>query len=559
MAAGKAGARAVTFDANGDAQADVVIVGTGVVGAMIADQLAGAGHAVLMLDYGLRLDRGQVVENWRNMPFENRLGSDYQGLYPQSPLAPAPLYFPKNNYVGLSGPDGAGFQQGYLRAVGGTTWHWAASCWRHLPVDLKMRSTYGVGRDWPISYEELEPYYCRAEEEMGVAGPNDPALQSPAERSRPYPMDMVPWNHGDRRVAEIVNPHGYRSVPIPQGRSTRPWRGRPTCCGNNNCQPICPIGAMYNGIHHVQYAEEKGAKVLAQAVVYRLDTDAGNRVTAVHWYDARRQSHQARGRMFVLACNGVETPRLLLLAANAANPRGIANSSDQVGRNMMDHSGFHCTFLAREPIWTGRGPAQSSCLVGPRDGAFRSEYSANKMILNNISRVAPATQQALKMGLVGKALDEEIRRRAIFGVDFSISLEPLPGQHNRLTLSTTRRDPLGLACPDIYYDVGDYVRKGAEAAKKQLEHIGSLFGAVEFNITQSLNANNHIMGGTIMGSDPRDSVVDGNCRAHDHANLWLPGGGAMPSASVVNSTLSMAALGLRAADDIARSLARQRT
>jgi len=411
-------------------------------------------------------------------------------------------------------------------------------------------------RSRPISYEELEPYYCRAEQEMGVSGPNDPALQSPVERSQPYPMDMVPWGYGDKRFAEIVNPYGYRSVPIPQGRSVKPWKERPACCGNNNCQPICPIGAMYSGINHVQSAERKGAQVIAEAVVYKIDTDDNNRVTAVHWYDAGKKSHRASGKAFVLACNSIETPRLLLLAANPRNPNGIANSSDQVGRNMMDHSGFHCTFLANEPIWTGRGPAQSSCLVGPRDGKFRSEYSANKMILNNISRVGPATQQALKLGLVGKELDDEIRRRAAYGVDLSISLEPLPDPANRLTLSPTRRDPLGLACPDIHYDVGDYVRRGAEAAHKQLEEIGRLFKAVEFDITTSLNANNHIMGGNIMGSNPNDSVVDGNCRTHDHANLWLPGGGAMPSASVVNSTLSMAALGLKAADAISQTLAK---
>ncbi|MFM0069375.1 GMC oxidoreductase [Paraburkholderia aspalathi] len=130
----------------------------------------------------------------------------------------------------------------------------------------------------------------------------------------------------------------------------------------------------------------------------------------------------------------------------------------------------------------------------------------------------------------------------------------MPDPNNRLTLSKTRRDPLGLACPDIHYDVGDYVRDGATAAHAQLEHIGKLFGAVEFEITTSLNANNHIMGGTIMGSDPKDSVVDGDCRAHDHANLWLPGGGAMASASVVNTTLSMVALGIKAADSIQKTL-----
>lgn len=540
---------------DGDAIADVCIVGSGVVGALIAEHLAGAGHAVLMLDAGLRISRAQAVENWRNMPFANRVGSDYQGLYPQSPMAPAPLYWPKNDYVGLSGPDGNGFQQGYLKTVGGTTWHWAASSWRHLPVDLRMRSTYGVGRDWPISYEELEPFYCLAEEKMGVAGPNDPALQSPPERSRPYPMDMVPWGYADRRMAEVVNPHGWNLVPIPQGRSTRPWKGRPTCCGNNNCQPICPIGAMYNGIHSVEAAEALGAVTLAEAVVYRIDTDETNRVTSVHYYDAQHVSHRVTAKAFVLACNALETPRLLLAAANARNPNGIANSSDQVGRNMMDHSGFHARFTANEPLWIGRGPAQSSCMVGPRDGAFRSEYSANKVILYNINQAPQMAQAAINDGFVGAALEAEIRRRTTHGVDLSISLEPLPDPNNRVTLSTRRRDPHGIPCPDVHYDVGDYVRKGYAASVEQLRGIGALFGATDFHATTSLNANNHIMGGTIMGADPRDSVTNGDCRAHDHANLWLPGGGPMPSASVVNSTLTMAALGLKAAADISRRLA----
>ncbi|AQS87717.1 choline dehydrogenase [Neoasaia chiangmaiensis] len=530
--------------------ADVVVVGTGVVGAMIAHQMAQQGHSVIMLEAGLRRPRGEFVERWRDMSFYNRLHSDFQGLYPQSEKAPAPLYFPPNDYVGLHGPNGSAYQQGYLRVVGGTTWHWAASCWRHLPVDFTMQSSYGVGRDWAISYDELEPYYCRAEEEMGVSGPHDPALQSPAQRSRPYPRDMIPFGYADRRVAELVNPHGFQVVPIPQGRSIQPYGERPGCCGNNNCQPICPIGAMYNGIQHVQRAEALGVRVLDQAVAYRLDTDDHNRITAVHYYDAGHQSHKVTGRAFVLACNGIETPRLLLLAANERNPNGIANSSDQVGRNMMDHSGIHATFLANEPLWFGRGPAQSSCIVGARDGEFRSRYSANKMILNNISRVVPATEQALALGLTGEALDNEIRRRAACGVDLSVSLEPLPDPNNRLTVSKTRKDPHGLGCPDIYYDVGDYVRNGTQAAVDQIRQIAGLLGGTELRITTNYNANNHIMGGCIMGHDPKDSVVDGNCQAHDHPNLWLPGGGAMPSASVVNTTLSMAALGLRAADSI---------
>jgi choline dehydrogenase-like flavoprotein len=534
--------------------ADVVVVGSGVVGALAAYHAAKAGLSVIMIEAGPRIERWEFVERFRNLSFERHNRSDFQGPFPEAPNALEPRYFPENNYIKLLGVDGVGYKQSYLRLVGGTTWHWAASCWRHLPVDMKMKSTYGVGRDWPMSYEELEPYYVRAEEALGVAGPNETQKQSPADRSKPYPLDMIPWGYADTRIAEIVNPHGYNSVPIPQARGVQPYDGRPACCGNNNCQPICPIGAMYSGIHHVVAAEKAGATLIDNSVVYKIETDARNRIAAVHYLDLDKKSFRVTGRAFVLACNGIETPRLLLMAADDRNPTGIANTSDQVGRNMMDHSGFHAFFQAGEPLWIGRGPAQSSCMVGPRDGPFRSEHSASKFIINNIAQTGLATAAALQRGLVGKALDDEIRRRTACGVDLSISLEPLPNPENRLTLSKDRRDPMGLPCPDITYDVGDYVRKGAEAAKPQLRHICELMNGTELNITTGLNANNHVMGGTIMGSDPRDSVVDKDCRAHDHENLWLPGGAAIPSASVVNSTLTMAALGIKAADSVISSL-----
>ena len=519
---------------------------------MIADQLS-ARHSVLILEAGLRIERAQAVENWRNMPFANRLGSDFQGLYPQSPLAPAPLYFPENNYVHLTGPSGSGFKQGYLRTVGGTTWHWAASCWRHLPVDLRMQSAYGVGRDWPISYEELEPYYLQAENEMGVAGPNDPAQQSPVERSGPYPMDMVPWAYGDQRFADVVNPHGYRSVPIPQGRSTRPGAAVP------------PVAATTIVSLSVRSAPCTTASIMSRRPRRRAPSCC------------RRPWSTRSTRTRTIAsppCTGT-TRR----ASRTRPPAGIScwPATRWKPRACCSWPPMNATPPAL-PIrltrwaatsWTTRASIASSWPANRsgRDAArrraaawwaarrrFRSAYSANKMILNNITQVASATQAAMDMGLAGKALDAEIRRRAAHGVDLSISLEPLPDPNNRLTLSKTRMDPLGLPCPDVNYDVGDYVRKGAEAAHAQLRHIGTLFQATEFRITTQLNANNHMMGSVIMGANPKDSVVNGDCRAHDHDNLWLPGGGAMPSASVVNSTLSMAALGLKAAAAIAKQM-----
>ena len=149
----------------------------------------------------------------------------------------------------------------YLRVVGGTTWHWAASTWRFLPSDFKLKSLYGVGRDWPIEYSDLEPWYQRAEEELGVWGPGDEELGSP--RSKPYPMAPLPLSYNEERVKSVLNANGYNVVTEPVARNSRAYDGRPTCCGNNNCMPICPIGAMYNGIFHVEKAEAAGAVIVS--------------------------------------------------------------------------------------------------------------------------------------------------------------------------------------------------------------------------------------------------------------------------------------------------------
>ena len=148
-------------------QADVVVVGSGVAGALVAYQLALAGKSVIMLEAGPRLPRWQTVERFRNQPDK----SDNSAAYPSTAWAPHPEYGPPNDYLILKGEHK--FNSQYIRAVGGTTWHWAASAWRFIPNDFKMKTLYGVGRDWPIVYDDLEPYYYRAEQELGVWGPSD--------------------------------------------------------------------------------------------------------------------------------------------------------------------------------------------------------------------------------------------------------------------------------------------------------------------------------------------------------------------------------------------------
>jgi choline dehydrogenase-like flavoprotein len=318
--------------------------------------------------------------------------------------------------------------------------------------------------------------------------------------------------------------------------------------------PVCPVGAKYDAATALGRLEAKGATILTDAVVYRVDTNAQNQVEAVNYFDANKQSHRISGKIFVLACNGIETPKLLLMSSNTRNPKGLANSSDQVGRNMMDHPQLTMTLTLTEPYWSGVGPVVNSGIMETSQGDFRSEHAGAYFRFNNFARNRFVTFGALKKGLVGRALDEEIRRMSGCTADIVLAHEVLPDPENRLTLSS-KKDWLGLPRPAIHYDVGDYTRKSAETYSLPIgNRIAEAIGAIDVKISPKFAQSKHIMGGTIMGNDPANSVVDPDCRAYDHDNLFLPGGGAMASTACGNSTISMAALGLKAADAIVRQM-----
>jgi len=529
--------------------AEVVVVGTGVVGAVIAEQLLDAGRSVLMIEAGPRVSRGVIVENFRNVPLGAK--GDTSASYPPRPWAPHPVASdePKDQYLQLSGTDS--YAQTFIRYAGGSTWHWAGTCWRLTPEDMRLKSLYGVGRDWPFDYDTLEPFYVRTEHKLGICGPSDPTLQWPARRSAPYPMEALPFSPGEQRFTEVVKTLGYKNIPVAQARNSGiAYDGRPACCSNNNCVPVCPIGAKYDAATSLARLEGKGATILVDSVVYKVETNARNKIEAVHYYDQHKESHRVTGKLFVLACNGLETPKLLLMSADDRNPNGVANASDQVGRNMMDHPQLTLTITTREPYWSGVGPVVNSGIIETSQGAFRSEHAGAYFRYNNFGRNRFVTFAALKKGLIGKALDQEIRRMTACTADIVAAHEILPDPNNRLTLSD-KKDWLGLPKPAIHYDVGDYVRKSSEVYSLPIGgRIAEAMGAIDVKITPKFAQSKHIMGGTIMGEDPNSSVVDADCRSHDHENLYIPGGGAMPSTACGNSTITMTALAFKAADAI---------
>ncbi len=522
---------------------DVVVVGGGIAGGMVADKVSAAGLKVLILESGPRLERGTLVNNWRTTA-----RTDFMAPYPQPEHAPVPDPNNWGDYLIQTGPDP--YHQQFIRGVGGTTWHWAAASWRFLPNDFKLKGLYGVGRDWPIGYDDLEKYYTQAEILMGVAGTVDEGV---APRSAPYPMEGIPVSYMDRVIAEQLNPHGYLMQTEPVARNREIYDGRPPCCGNNNCMPICPIGAQYSGNLAVEKAERQGAEVITDAVVHFIEKDANGEITAVRFFKPDGSEWRVRAKTFVLAANGIETPRLMLLSAQDGAKNGIGNMSGHVGRNLMDHPGTQVQFDMPEPVWPGRGPQENTSILKFRDGDHRRTMAAKKLHLWNGSSVAGVSEEAIKEGLTGKELAIAVRDRAAKRCAISNFHEQLPDPENRLTLSADQMDPMGLPRPSIHYRIDDYVRNSAQHTAGVFRDIVDKLGATLVSIedgSDGFRPNNHIMGGTIMGDDPSDSVVGPECRTHDHRNLFIASSSVFASGACVNSTLTIAALALRIGDRI---------
>ena len=251
-------------------EADAVIIGSGFAGALLADRLAGMGVRTAVLEAGPRVDRGTA--------FETFLGAAIK--VPESPYertaeADFPVSHDNDHWYRQSGPDK--FKSTYLKAVGGTSWHWLGTCVRYLPSDFRMRNEFGQAVDWPVGYDELEPFYMEAERELGVAG--DPAADSGLPRSGPFPMPPVPQTYLDSVCERALAGTPYRVVATPQARNSVEHDGRPACCGSATCIPICPVGAKYAAAVHVERAEEKGAALHDRTTVTPVGT-GGCRVSA---------------------------------------------------------------------------------------------------------------------------------------------------------------------------------------------------------------------------------------------------------------------------------------
>ena len=567
---------------------DVIIVGSGVAGALCAWKLAELGkHRILILEAGDNgIGEGQRLEFHHAMDRQGNRGdmfAPYLELESRK-YVPAPenagrslkeqLADPSQYFAYNIGPDGSrdSFRAGYTRMVGGSTWAWRGNCPRFLRSDFSLASTYGRGRDWPISYDELEPDYVAAEKELGVSGNHaelDGLFGSP--RSEPFPMAGIPLTYSDGLIkakidGQVVNGTQVKVVTTPQARNSIPYDGRPACEGHSNCIPLCPIHAKYDAtVHLSRVLANPLVSMKTAAVVTRVSADAAGQITQVHYKDWRSKDKLAENvvtaPIVVLAAHAVETPKILLASK-------VANSSDQVGRNLMDHIQWELAALFPKPVYPFRGPQSVTGIDAFRDGPFRTTRSGFRMTIGNDGWG--------RTGSPAKVIDEVLSKDKAYGpellgtvservsrmIRLSFSTEMLPLAGNRIELSTQTDAELKIPRPYITFAPDDYciggLTEAVDVAKKLFALMGATVESKELFENGVLNWNTaaHPMGTCVMGRLAKDSVVNDVGRTHDHHNLYIVGSSVFATGATANPTLTLAALSLRTARAIHQQLQR---
>jgi choline dehydrogenase-like flavoprotein len=547
---------------------DVVVIGAGVAGALTAYRLSRAGARVLMLEAGSgNPPRAQMVGAFATAAIKG-LHSPYVN-FEADKMAPSPDS--AADYYDQPASPHTQYKSTYERRTGGSTWHWLGHTPRMLRSDFKMKSLYGGGRDfppgmvdWPIDYDDLEPWYCEAERELGVAGDNEQwnnLFNSP--RSQPFPMSMIWPSYSDQWIAERINGRKFEKIEYqvrstPSARNSQLYDGRPPCAGNSICVPVCPIGAKYDGSVHVAKATAAGTVLWERCVANKLTADKDGSVHVVQFVTWAGEQRTVSAQLVVLAAHAIETPKLLLMS-------NLANRSGAVGCYLMDHLSKSTFGLAPENLYPFRGPPSTSGIESFRDGDFRRNQAGFRVSLDNDGwsrKNAPYAEiidLVMKQKKIGAALQAGLIDRLPRQLRLSCSVEVAPDFNNRVELSLAK-DALNIPHPKITFTPPDYSYRGLSRATRVMGDMFQRIGATEVDLgtdPKAYDGAGHIMGTCRMGDDPKHSVVDAELRSHDHKNLFIVGSAVFPTVGSPNPTLTLAALALRASESILRQLGKR--
>jgi choline dehydrogenase-like flavoprotein len=531
---------------------DFVVVGSGAAGGVIARELATRGFSVVVLEQGPRLSPADFEHDELKYTFIHGITND--------PAASPQTFRRDSNSAAARRLDTNPLV--YARIVGGSSTHFTANYWRFHEIDFKERSVLGSISgtgfdDWPISYQELEPYYTKVEWEIGVSGlahasPFDPP------RTRPYPLPPVPVKSSGVLLERGARKLGLHPFPAPLAILSQPYRGRPACvncgfCHGFGCEVMAKSSVLYNMIPE---AEATGrCEVRPGSYVFRVATDTRGRVTGVHYFDPRRRELFQKARAVVVSANGAETPRLLLNSSSARFPQGLANSSGLVGKHLMfnQNTAVHAVF--EHDLNEYKSVQVTRVVHDFYDSDPRRGFYGGGGIDSRIGRqpIGWAMVKGKDLPSWGPAFKERLEAfpRSMVCAGHSTSL---PLETNNISLDPDLKDAWGIPAIRVTYKDHPDDLATARFLRDRSVEIMEAAGAqriwTEDVLERTLSV--HLLGTCRMGNDPRSSVIDKSHRAHDLPNLFLCDGSSLVTSGRGQPTMTIQALAFRAADQIAR-------
>ncbi len=456
----------------------------------------------------------------------------------------------------------------YAHVVGGSHAHFSGNYWRLRPIDFKERSVLGPISgtnfvDWPISYEDLEPYYTRVDWEVGVSGiegPSDPP------RSKGYPCPPMPVKSPGVLLERAGKKLGLHPYPAPVAILSQPHNGRPACihCGFCNGS-ACEVGAK--GSSHlvmIPAAEATGCcEIRSLSTAFRIETNTAGRVTEVKYYDAEGNEHSQKAKAVVLSANGAETPRLLLLSESSRFPEGLANSSGMVGKNLMFNGWVMAVGLFDEPVNAYKSIPTTRVIHDfyslPSDigfyggGGIDSRAESDGYPLSSLGWAARPGAPTW-----GADLKRIMKPYFTHTASFQGHSTSLPVETNSVSLDSKVKDKWGRpALRTTYKDHPDDIQTMKFFLQRCLELLDAAGAKETWHLeVEETTGSPHLLGTCRMGDDPKTSVVDKHNRSHDVPNLFICDGSSLVTSGRGQPTMTIQALAFRAAEYIVEAAKR---
>ncbi len=527
---------------------DFVIVGSGAAGGIMAKELSTAGFSVVVLEQGPRLTESQFDHD--------EFGSFMRNININDPATQPQTFRATPQDTAEKGQPLV-----YGRLVGGSNAHFTANVWRLHPSDFNEASTLGgmpgTGFvDWPISYDELEPYYTKVDWELGVSG--EPGPFDPW-RSKGYPMPPLPVKSSGVLMDRGAKALGLHSQPAPMAINSQYYNGRAACQHCGFCLFfMCEFRSKSTSMAvMLPIAEATGrCEIRPGSYVARVEMGSDGRARGVSYFDARKRLQLQRAKAVVLCANGGETPRLLLNSSTSRFANGLANSSGIVGKHLMFNTYFGVNAQFEHPLNEYKSVQNTRIVLDfydsdPRRGFYGGggidarfgKYSIT-FALGGLPPGSPTWGEGFARGLA-----EQYTRSMFFGCHGT----SLPLEANSVSIDPTLKDAWGLPCMRVTYKDHPDDLKNAEFLTARAMEIARAAGALKAwpePVQPQTNAV-HLLGTCRMGDDPRASVVDKFNRTHDIRNLFICDGSSMVTSSRGQPTMTISALAFRAGEHIA--------